>query len=304
MSARKVERLIALTDVLLSTHRYLGLDDIRARMPMYPEDPESFRRAFERDKSDLREMGVPLSMGPLPHEPTIEGYRIFPHEYALADPGFTQDELDALLLTSTLVGTGLHGRRALLKLGAGLQDVESAAEVPASPDLVALFGPVTERRTVRFRYRSVDREVNPYRLQFFRGRWYLNGFDHVRAEDRWYRLERIDGSVTVTDPAGAFERPDTAVPGLRVDPWALGESSEPVVVTVWFDPAVAAAVRAEIGDGEVRRDDDDGLVVELTVTNRSGFRSWLLSYLDRAEVLEPAEVRAELVEWLTGVVDA
>jgi proteasome accessory factor B len=48
----------------------------------------------------------------------------------------------------------------------------------------------------------------------------------------------------------------------------------------------------------VVHDDTDGLVVRLEVTNREGFRSWLVSFLDRAEVLGPAELRSEFVTWL------
>ena len=72
--------------------------------------------------------------------------------------------------------------------------------------------------------------------------------------------------------------------------------------TVWFDPAVASAARAEIGDtGRVVGDDDRGLVVELPVANRSGFRSWLLSYLDRAEVLQPEALRDDVLAWLAAL---
>ena len=49
--------------------------------------------------------------------------------------------------------------------------------------------------TVRFRYHDDDRVVDPYRLDFQRGRWYLTGFDHVRGEERHFRLDRVDGEL-------------------------------------------------------------------------------------------------------------
>ncbi len=116
-------------------------------------------------------------------------------------------------------------------------------------------------------------------------------------------MSRIQGAIEVTDPAGAFERPEEAVPGLQLDPWALGGRSDPVVARVWFDPEVAHSVRAEVPPSAVQSDGPDGLVVELTVTNRDGFRSWLLTYLDRAEVLAPEELRADLVAGLTAVIE-
>jgi len=94
------------------------------------------------------------------------------------------------------------------------------------------------------------------------------------------------------------------LPGLQLDPWVLGGQSDPVAARIWFDPEVAHSVRAEVPAKAIRSDGPDGLVVELTVTNRDGFRSWLLSFLDRAEVLAPEELRADMVAWLHGVISS
>jgi proteasome accessory factor B len=233
----------------------------------------------------------------------VLGHRIRTQDYELRDPGLEPDELEALNLAAAATGfAGGVGQRALFKLG-GTTSASPQAELPADPDLVAAFTGVAERRVIRFTYHDTDREVHPYRLEFVRGRWYLNGFDRVRGDDRWFRMGRIQGSIEVTDPPGAFERPEEAVPGLQLDPWALGGQSDPVVAQVWFDPEVAHPVRGEVPPQAIRSDDGDGLVVELTVTNRDGFRSWLLSYLDRAEVLSPEELRSDMVAWLTEVIE-
>jgi predicted DNA-binding transcriptional regulator YafY len=162
---------------------------------------------------------------------------------------------------------------------------------------------VSERRRLQFRYHGVDRELDPYRLQFVRGRWYLNGFDHVRLEDRWFRLQRVEGPIATTGPPAAFERPVEAVPGLQLEPWVLGGGADPVQAEVWFDAAVRATVLAQIDPTLVRSDDDDGLVVELQVSNPDGFRSWLVTFLDRAEVLGPPALRDHVVGWLIAMAD-
>jgi predicted DNA-binding transcriptional regulator YafY len=46
------------------------------------------------------------------------------------------------------------------------------------------------------------------------------------------------------------------------------------------------------------RNDDGSVVLGITVTNRSAFRSFVLGFLDHAEVLEPPEVRDDLISWL------
>ena len=110
---------------------------------------------------------------------------------------------------------------------------------------MAAFTGVAERRRLRFTYRDLERTVDPYRLEFARGRWYLKGHDHERDARRWYRMARIEGRVRLEGPAGAFAKPTEPVTGLRLDPWVLGELADPVRAEVWFDPEVAPTVRAE-----------------------------------------------------------
>jgi proteasome accessory factor B len=249
-------------------------------------------------------MGVPLLVELIPGaDPPLQGYRIRTQDYELADPGLEPDEIEALDLAAAVLGVaGGMGQRGLFKLGGTATGAAPQAELPSDPNLLAAFTAVAERRVLTFRYRGDDREVHPYRLEFVRGRWYLNGFDRLRGDDRWYRLDRIEGQVRHAGPAGAFERPVEVVPGLALAPWVVGGGSEPLDARVWIDPEVAWTVRGELTDARTISDDDDGLVVELRVTNREGFRSWLLSFLDRAEVLAPQELRDDVIAWLRSQV--
>ncbi|MGH9186220.1 MAG: helix-turn-helix transcriptional regulator, partial [Acidimicrobiales bacterium] len=78
----KLERLLNLTALLLETPRPLTAEEIRTRVPHYPDDKESFRRSFERDKEDLREKGVPIDVEEVPGiDPPIDGYRIRKDRY-------------------------------------------------------------------------------------------------------------------------------------------------------------------------------------------------------------------------------
>ncbi|MEO6629077.1 MAG: WYL domain-containing protein [Aquihabitans sp.] len=303
MTAAKVERLLTLMNVLLGSPRAMSSAEIQTAVAAYPRESASFKRQFERDKEELREMGVPLLMESVPGvEIPVLGYRVRQQDYELRDPGLLPDELEALNLAAAIIGSaGGLGRRGLLKLGAAVVDAEQQAEIPADPDLVAAFTGVAERRSVRFRYHDVDRTVDPYRLEFARGRWYLKGLDHGHGQERWYRMTRIQGRVDLEGDPGAFDRP-TTTESLQLHPWLVGGDSPEVIAEVWFDPAVAAGIRADVSTADVVRDDEEGLVIAMKVTNREGFRSWLLSFLDRAEVLSPPDLRAEIVGWLNNVV--
>lgn len=303
----KLERLLDLLVTLLETERPLRAEELRARVPGYPEADESFHRQFERDKDDLRELGVPVSLEPIPGaEPGAVGYRIHKEDYYLPDPGLAPDELAALHLASQLVRVGdERGIDALRTLG-GMPPIGDApdqplVDLPADPNLAPLFSAVVERRTVELDYRGRQRVVDPYRLEFRRGWWYLTGHDHDRGEVRVFRLDRVEGAVTLGE-AGAFDRPASPPPGAAVAGWELPED-EPVVAHVLVDAELAPWAVRQLGEAAVvRRHPDGSTVFELEVRHRGGFRSFVLGFLDHAEVLDPPELVDDLTGWLRGLV--
>ena len=304
----KLERLLNLIAALLETPRALSADEIHERVPGYADAlGPTFRRAFERDKDDLREMGIPLRLETVPgSDPPVTGYRILRSEYYLHDPGLDPDELAALNLAAAAVRVdGAHGLGGLWKLGGvpltGDEDaVTPLGELPTDPNLVVAFQAVAERRQLTFGYRGEQRAVDPHRLDFQLGRWYLSGHDHLRGGDRNFRFDRIEGPVEV-GPAGAFDRPSGSTPGLELAAWQLGEG-EPVVAELLVDADQAALARHELGDDAEEDERADGSVVfSVPVTNRAGFRSLVLGFLDHAEVLGPPELRDDMVAWLTAL---
>ena len=298
----KLERLLNLTAALLTTAKPLAATELAERVPGYPSDKVAFRRAFERDKEVLRDMGIPLDVAPVPGtDPPVDGYRISPDKYALRDPGLAPDEVAALPLATVAVRVdGLAGTEALWKLGGAPGDHGAApvAQLPATPELAPLFQAVAERATAGFGYRGQRRTIDPHRLTFARGRWYVEGHDHDRDELRQFRLDRIDGAITV-GPAGSFERPG-ATRALHSHAWEIGgEEDAPLSAVVRIDADQTAWVRRDLGESAVVANHPDGSVdVRVQVSNRDAFRSWVLGFLDHAEVLEPPELRDDLVAWL------
>jgi proteasome accessory factor B len=305
VSSAKLERLLNLTALLLAARTPVTAEEIRRQLD-YPEEQASFRRAFERDKDELRSMGIPLRVEPVPGRlPAVDGYRIPRDEYALRDPGLTTDELAALHLAASAVQVeGLSSTAGLLKLGGLVSGPDAGvgmqvAALPADPNLSVLFGAVSSRTPVELRYRDRERRIDPYRLEFQRGRWYLTGLDHTHEEERNFRLDRIEGPVVVLDEA-AFPPPElSSAPGRARGVWELG-GEEVVAARVRIDGPQAQWAVQHVGPDHVLSEDADGsVVVELPVTNRDAFRTFVLSFLDHAEVLEPPELRAEMVAWLT-----
>lgn len=301
----RLERLVNLTATLLHTDRLLTRAEIFERVPGYGGDPASQRRAFERDKQALREVGIPLEVAPVdPADPgSPEGYRIRPSEYYLADPGLEPDELAALHLATVAVRLpGAEGTEALWKLGglaAGDAAPPARAELAGSEHLVPLFAAVSARRVARFLYRGTPREVHPWRLSFRGGHWYLVGYDTGAGAERNFRLDRIASRVDLGEPGG-FERPPGAGDGAR-PPWLTG-AGDPVPTRLLVDASQAAWAEVHLGpEVVVERRADGGAVFAVPVTNLDAFRSFVLGFLDHAEVLDPPEVRDHVVAWLEAL---
>lgn len=303
----RLERLLNLTAALLTATRPLTRAELHERVPGYPSADEprgAFRRAFERDKEALRDMGIPVVIEEVPGvDPPVEGYRIPKDQYALRDPGLAPDELAALHLAAAAVKLeGLRGTEALWKLGGapvpGAGDLPVAA-IPTIPALGPLFSAVGERRPVTFGYRGQRRTLDPHRLSFSRGRWYVDGYDHDRRALRQFRLDRLDGELGVGEP-DSFERPASAS-GAPPRPWEMGDET-PVEARLLIDGDLAGWAVDHLGpDAVVAAHADGSVEVALRVTNADALRSFVLGFLDHAEILGPEELRGDLVGWLTAL---
>lgn len=224
MSRRKTERLLSLVVCLLSARRYLTAGQIREAVPGYPDSFDAFKRMFERDKDELRELGIPLETGTssaLDEEP---GYRIPRQAYGLPEIRLEPDEAAILGLAARVWQRAELARAAaggLLKLRAAGVDAEESTQRGIEPRLQAgepAFGPLWEAvrdgRPVSFAYRAAgrsaaqQRHLEPWGVVNRHGRWYVAGNDSDRGEVRVFRLSRIEGPVSFSGPAGTVTVPE------------------------------------------------------------------------------------------------
>jgi proteasome accessory factor B len=296
----RVERVLNLLALLLDTRVPMTRDEIVRDVAGYPEQVTAYRRAFERDKETLRGMGVPVTMETVGDGSDV-GYRVRPEDYYLPDLGLTPEETAALRVAVSAVSLGNQaGVGALMKLGGvGDNPVAPIASLPIAPALATLFEAFRRRAVVTFAYRGRTRTVEPWGLSSKRGHWYVVGFDRDRNAIRAFRADRVDGDVSVGEPA-AFETPTDFRPDDHVEsrPWLLGDEP-PVTVRIAVDAAQRDAMLAQLGTDATVVDDASGeTLIELVVTNRSAFRAFLVGFLEHAQVVEPPDVRAEMLAWL------
>jgi proteasome accessory factor B len=323
MSKRKTERLLGLVVCLLSTRRYLTAEQIRAAVPGYPEQDDLFKRMFERDKEDLRELGVPLETGvnhPFDDDP---GYRIRQDAYQLPELRLEADEAAVLGLAARVWRRAeLAGAAAgaLLKLrAAGIDaDLEGSDEHSPVPQGIEprlgtpepAFGPlweaVRDRRPVTFSYRAAGRsdpqrrELEPWGVVNRHGRWYVAGWDRGRNATRVFRLGRIAGPVKFCGPSGRVTVPEGTDVREIVRDWDSAPAQEHTALL---------RVRAGAGVGLRRhavsvRADDTAEEWDL-VTTRFGDLGWFADYTASfgpdAVVLDPPDLREAVIRRLKGV---
>jgi proteasome accessory factor B len=299
----RVERVLNLLALMLDTRIPRTREEYVREIAGYPKQAEANRRAFERDKEILRGMGVPITMETIGDGAEV-GYRVRPEDYCLPDLGLSADETAALRVAVSAISLGDgSGHGALMKLG-GVGDQESApiASLPIAPALATLFDAFRRRAVVSFSYRSDTRTVEPWGLTSKRGHWYVVGFDRDRGALRAFRADRIDGDVEVGE-AGAFEVPDAFAPDDHIEDraWLIGDA--PVVtVRLAVDADHVDGVLGELGaDARIEAGTADSTIIEVSVSNQAAFRSFVLGFLEHAEIIDPPEVRAAMIEWLETV---
>lgn len=320
MSVARAERLVNLVLCLLSTRQYLTAEHIRTLVAGYSDAPtqEAFFRMFERDKAELRELGVPLEVGRNWTFDTVDGYRIARRDYELGEIDLEPDEAAAVALAVRLWDSPeLTGAAAgaLLKLRAAGVDVDQGVPAVVEPKVRTTepaFGPllaaVQAGRAVRFDYRRPNptelrrRTLEPWGVVSWRGRWYVVGHDRDRDAPRCFRLSRIVGEVEAFGGAGVVRRP----PGVELLEFVSGSSDEPPdtsTVRLWLARNRAAGLRRRATVvGEQSIDGVEGDVVELELWHTDSAASWIAGYGDDAVVLEPELLRKSVYERLLAVV--
>ncbi|KAA2266524.1 WYL domain-containing protein [Solihabitans fulvus] len=321
MATARAERLVNLVLCLLSTRQYLIAERIRAIVPGYADAPtdEAFFRMFERDKSELRDLGIPLETGRNSMFDNADGYRIARRDYELGDIDLEPDEAAAVALAARLWDSpqltgAAHG--ALLKLRAAGVDVDQAAPAviepkvrTSEPAFAPLLAAVQAGQVVSFEYRRPTpaeirrRTVEPWGVVAWRGRWYLVGHDQDRRATRCFRLSRVVGEVRTIGKPGEVRRPTdgTDLDLLSIVAGSNPGEAQPASAKLWVADGRAKGVRRRartVGRRTVAGVDGDLLELDLNFPDSAA--SWIAGFGPDVVVLEPELLAKGVRERLLG----
>jgi proteasome accessory factor B len=317
MAERKTERLMNLIFALLVSKQFLTKEQIREAIADYRESttPQAFDRMFERDKEELRELGINVEMGQndkyFADEP---GYRIRRDEAELPDLTLTREEAAVIGLATQVwehAGLANDSTTALVKLKAIGVDVDTSVLRMAEPKLSAdepsfdaMWEAVTRRIPVTFVYQrpgaeAMERHLQPWGIISWHDRWYVGGFDLDRGEPRIFRLSRVIGEVENSGEPGSYEIPE----GTDMKDVARDLFPPP--------PSEAAILHIKVGRGQsLRRLAErvtplgDGIdEVEIRYSSDWELASEVASYGPDVVVVSPADVRESVVKRLEAAVN-
>ena len=308
--SRKSERLVNLTIALLATKRFLTKSEIFQSIEGYEGSEDSVERMFERDKDDLRSLGIDIEVGGL--DPLFNdeaGYRIKPENYSLDLGPVTGEDIALLSLAAQAwKGQALNdvAHSVLLKLQSmGIDsDIDSVPHLAprmarASDELATVLEAITTRNRIAFTYLSPDlahesREISPYALASRAGHWYFGGLDSAKNSLRTFRLDRVVGEIQNIGKPDNFEIPP------NFDLFAsMNESSQTHVAVLDIRKDKAFALRKMSTNSSDKGEWDR---ITLNYSDASSFLDSILWHLDDVVVLEPPNLQKQVIEALTLLV--
>lgn len=322
----KSARILKLFALLLASRRPLTFAEIQTEIAEYQgiAQPAALRK-FERDKKELRALGVPLvAVAAVEGGDNPDAYAIDRRRCVLPPICFAPEELFLLEVLGASLREDEHFplREDLLSALAKLSCRAGYDLLHVTPEDVplrirwasegttgeeterakALLAAVRARKNATLRYRAVrggepvERVVSPYGMFTVGAVWYLVGYCHLRRDLRVFRVSRIEAlSVNQHLPGtpdydipDSFRLADVAA-GL---PWAFGEG-EGTHVSVQFDAGETWRFSPEWREhGAVTPCNKGGLVWTVDVRNLDRFFLWLLTQGPGVRVVSPPHIVA------------
>jgi len=302
MSDQKTERLLNLTIALLASQRYLTKSEIFQSVAGYSGEAESMERMFERDKDDLRSLGIEIEVRAL--DPFFEdqvGYRIRPSDYALDLGPISPRELALISIAlqgwrnSALSQSSQSALRKLRSLGIETDTDQLAMDwlrfENEQPSLDLLWDALEKKQTIEFGYMNNAtplRKVQPYGLTLLHGFWYLIGFDLDRQNIRTFKIARVSTAFNVLKKENSYQIPSDFSPERYFD---IGSTNQREKAVVKIRKNHCLTLRLE---GNVQSLDDDWDQITLGYQHSETFLRKVLWFGEDAQIMSPPSLVNEI----------
>lgn len=331
------KRLLDLVMILLRERTPVTYREIRDQFSSYQTlNAEAGLRAFERDKADLLDLGVPIRYVTPDEDDSLEdgGYVIDLHRFKMPEVRLTPDEISSLVLAASVAHAMPGGTYpkivdlALKKLAFDLPDLpDTPTEFPRpAPVLVhfperqavheklgeiyaTLEAATRQRKRVTLTYQAAatglrsKRDIDPYALVYREGAWLVVGWCHLRKEIRSFRVDRIHEAVPAPKPKSPdFERPvDFDVKAFaQRSPWTF-TTDPPEEVQLALTAEAAEVANEDFGPTAVKRQDGERTLITFDCSNLEFATTRVLSAKGAIEVLRGDRLRARIADELDAI---
>ena len=288
----KIDRLIGILSVLLQKEKTTA--------PELAERFEVSKRTINRDIEDLCRAGIPIrtAQGTGGGISIMDGYRM---DRTILTSKDMQMILAGLRSLDSVSGSSYYGQ-LMEKIQAGssefitgrdsiLIDLSSWYRDSLAPKIEMIQDAIGDRRLIKFRYYAPsgesERTVEPYYLVFRWSSWYLWAWCLKRKDFRLFKLNRMDG-VQITEKN--FECRDATMPDLSNEKIFPGG----IKVKALFEADQKWRLVEEFGTSCFTENDDGRLLFTADYTDMENLITWILTFGDKAEVIEPEEVREKV----------
>ena len=300
---------------LLVTRHFVTKARLRETVEEYREASslEAFEKMFERDKEELRELGIKIDVHTLDKGFDDEvGYRISREDFEMPPLEVTAAEAAILGLAARVWDSARMASAttsAITKLQAAGIEIDSTALDVLTPRLPTgerafepLLDAIKERQPVRFDYHrpggpSTTRVLQPWGMLFHGSRWYVLGHDVDRGEPRLFRLSRITSDISTAGRPESYQVPDDV--DLKTEARRLRPDEATRTATVRVRPGAAFGLRRRATSEEPGPDGWDVLRVPLGAVDI--LAEELRSYADAVVVDEPPDLREAVIAGLEAL---
>jgi proteasome accessory factor B len=335
------KRLLDMVMILLGARTPVTYREIREQFPAYQTlNIEAGLRAFERDKADLLELGVPIRYITPDEDDSLEdgGYVIDLKRFKMPEVRLTPDEISALVLAASVAHAMPGGTYpkivdlALKKLAFDLPELpDTPTEFPrpapvlvhfpekrasagaATPHLGEIYATLESatrlRKRVTLTYQAAatgmvsKRDLDPYALVYREGAWLAVGWCHLRQEVRSFRVDRIREAVQAAKPKSPdFERPaDFDVKAYaQRSPWTF-TTDPPEEVQLALSAEAAEVANEDFGLTAVKRVDGDRTLVTFDCGNLEFAATRVIAAKGAIRLLRGERLHARITDELDAI---
>ncbi len=336
------KRLLDLVMILLRARTPVTYRDIREQFPAYQTlNVEAGLRAFERDKADLLDLGVPIRYVTPDEDDSLEdgGYVIDLKRFKMPEVHLTRDEISALVLAASVAHAMPGGAYpkivdlALKKLAFDLPELPDTPtefprpahnaptvlvhfperQLPSRPELGEIYATLEAatrlRKRVTLTYQTAAtgmvsrRDLDPYAMVYREGAWLVVGWCHLRHEIRSFRVDRIHEAVMAPKPKSPdFERPeDFDVKAYATRSPWTFTSEPPEEVQLALSAEAAEVANEDFGPTAVKRIDGDRTLITFDCTNPEFATTKILAAKGAIRVVRGDRLRARIADELEAI---